>query len=309
LFNRGRELLEAGDTAQACDKFAESERLDPSSGTVLNLARCHELLGRSASAWAEYLLAARLARSQGRTAMAEEATLRAKELEPKLSYLTVQVVQRVRGLEVTLGGTQLDTTVLGTEIPMDPGVHVVVVRAPGFEPRSEDVNVLPSGDRKIVTIPALTPSKPAAAASATETAIHGEIKKQPKAPPDDGPRPPAGGSGSPWTIALGGAGVAALGAGVAFGFVAASKNEEARTLCGGRTVDCPHASIEKRNSAEVSANVGNVVGIVGIVNLGVAAYLFLKPGSAPRRAPAFGVRWDLRTRADAVHLSVLGELP
>ena len=37
LYREGRALMEKGDLDAACPKLAESQRLDPSSGTALNL--------------------------------------------------------------------------------------------------------------------------------------------------------------------------------------------------------------------------------------------------------------------------------
>ena len=42
LFEEGRRLLEAGRTDEACLKLAESLAQEMSSGTLLNLALCHE---------------------------------------------------------------------------------------------------------------------------------------------------------------------------------------------------------------------------------------------------------------------------
>ena len=47
-FDEARKLLKMGDTAAACDKLAESQRLEPAVGTLLNLATCYEKLGRTA---------------------------------------------------------------------------------------------------------------------------------------------------------------------------------------------------------------------------------------------------------------------
>jgi tetratricopeptide (TPR) repeat protein len=58
LFKQGRDAAKRGDHATACEKFAESYRLDPAPGTLLNLGDCKERLGMLASAWQYYTAAA-----------------------------------------------------------------------------------------------------------------------------------------------------------------------------------------------------------------------------------------------------------
>src|SRR5262245_40354409 len=51
LFREARKASRAGNYAKACPLFAESLRLDPGAGTLMNLADCEEHLGQIASAW------------------------------------------------------------------------------------------------------------------------------------------------------------------------------------------------------------------------------------------------------------------
>src|ERR1700684_2383602 len=91
LFKQGRDLMSAGNFALACSQFAESERLDPAPGTLLNLATCYERNGQVTSAWVTYKEAAMSARRADQTERARMARDKAAELEPNLPLLTIVV--------------------------------------------------------------------------------------------------------------------------------------------------------------------------------------------------------------------------
>src|SRR6266850_4767204 len=58
LFREGKRLLKEGKVSEACDKLAASERLESSTGALLNLGDCREKNGQLATAWAAFVKAA-----------------------------------------------------------------------------------------------------------------------------------------------------------------------------------------------------------------------------------------------------------
>jgi len=138
LFRQGREAADAGDHAKACEKFKESNRLDPALGTVFNIADCEEKLGRLATAWQLFQeVAQRLPASDERQGIAKE---RARTLEPRLPKLAVRLAPTAPPkTQVQRDGVELGAASLDTPLPVDPGPHSVTATAPDHEPRVFDV--------------------------------------------------------------------------------------------------------------------------------------------------------------------------
>src|SRR5262245_46719718 len=87
LFRQGKAEMAKGNFDKACPMFAESYKQDAAMGTLLNLALCHEAVGRIASAWGEWRAVEQQARAvvpprEDRIKMAKE---HAEKLEPRLS--------------------------------------------------------------------------------------------------------------------------------------------------------------------------------------------------------------------------------
>jgi hypothetical protein len=164
LYRQARDLMAAGKYDQACPKFAESQRLDPATGTLLNLAACHEKQGRLATAWLEYSDAQMAARRDARDDRVDYARTRAQELEPKLSRLTLSLASGAddAALSIELDGASVGRAVLGAPTPVDPGLHTVRVSAPGKKPWSASVQIGATADQQSLVIPALKTAPPEA---------------------------------------------------------------------------------------------------------------------------------------------------
>ncbi|MBW2457034.1 MAG: hypothetical protein JRI68_21140 [Deltaproteobacteria bacterium] len=160
LFRDGRELIHQGAIDEACDKFAASMRAEPSVGAHVNLARCRELQGRTATAHREYLAAAALADREGQGDRATAARQLAAKLEAKLSTLTITVTTPVPGLAVLDGGVAVADDRWGVATPVDPGDHHVEASAPGYASFATTVTVDADGDRRTVLVPMLQSGEP-----------------------------------------------------------------------------------------------------------------------------------------------------
>lgn len=185
LYRQARDLMAAGNYDEACPKLAESHRLDRATGTLLNLAACHERQGKLASAWLEFSDALPAARRDGRPDRAKFAEDHLADLEPKLSHLTVSVPTDADdpNLELALDDTPIGRASRGVPAPVDPGHHVVVAKAPGKQTWSRAVEIGLLADQETVTIPKLQDAPATVAAPSPAPAPSAAVGNAPIAAP------------------------------------------------------------------------------------------------------------------------------
>ena len=152
LFRDGRQLLKDGKRDEACERFQRSADLESKVGTLLNLADCREQQGRIATAWDDFTQAQALAARQN-DRRAVEAGRRASALEPRLSYMTIELPTELRpsGLAISRNGVAIAPAELNTTVPLDSGTYTIEARAPGFVTWSKRVE-LAEHDRSTVAV-------------------------------------------------------------------------------------------------------------------------------------------------------------
>ena len=269
LFVEGKSLLDAGKAKEACPKLEESMRLEQATGTLINLARCHEAIGKIATAWAEYKEVAVRSEREGNAARARGATELAAKLEGRVPHMSVAVTKPVAGMSVERDGRAVGEGSYGAFVAVDPGEHVVVAKAPGHREWSERVNVTGDAARVTVTVPAL--EEAAAPAPGGEGNTSGATS---------GGTAPSSRSSSNRTLgfALGGAGVAGVAIGTVFGILTLAKASDVKddpALCKG---GCTPAGREAADTATVFGVVSTIGFGLGVAGLGAGAVLLLTSG-------------------------------
>lgn len=143
LFKQGKELMDAGNVAEACPKLAASLRADRADGTMLRLALCYQQLGKWASAWALYKEALPRAEKAGRKDRVDMAKKGVEDTEPKLSRVTIDIkaLARIPGMEVKWDDTVLEEGAWGTPLVTDPGGHTLSIKAAGKKPYTQHVEI------------------------------------------------------------------------------------------------------------------------------------------------------------------------
>jgi serine/threonine-protein kinase len=247
LFDEGRALMEKRRFEAACAKFAESFGLDPGIGTQLNLAACYERVGRTASAWINFVEAAASARKAGQAQRVEVATQRAAALEPGLVRLTIVVAKPATGMAIRRNADVVGQAQWGTAVPVDPGKHSIRVEAPGKRPW-----------RKTVTVDASNPG--------VELEVPVLADAPPPPPPEVAEPTPTGSDASQMVagIALSGLGVGAVALGAGFGVAALGDNDESLRYClPADDNQCSPEGVALRDDAITSATISTVAFAAG----------------------------------------------
>lgn len=299
LFDAGRALMSDGNARDACPKFEESDRLDPSAGTLLNLGKCYEALGRTASAWAAYKRTVTVGKSTGQSRQVDAAVEFIGTLEPKLTKLVIEVTDPRDGLVVRrfddrAGSKAVVISEASRNVPLaiDPGEYRIEAEAPGFERWSATVRATGEGETASLKIPALVPTK-------------AKIES---------PTPPPRRNGAPGALGVAGvasasAGVVLLGIGTGLGIATldrASNAESNPTLCPKKRCSLSgQAYIENTKKlatgSTVSLAVGGAATAAGVVLLILDVDRRMRERSAPvRPAPlrSASADWGLALEGD-----------
>jgi hypothetical protein len=278
LFEQGKALMSAGKYAQACAKFAASNRTAPGTGTLLNLAVCHMKAGKLASAWVEFSNAADADRRAGDRQRLAFDESQMKALSAKLAHITIVVppAAQVSGLALTIDGAPLSSAAIGVPTPVDPGQHQIAARAPDHLRWYTSVNVANNGDNVTVKVPALASTAPSGTAAAAAP--------QPSRAPAGNASASGKGTRRVAAYVAGGVGVAGLGLGTFFGLKAFSDWHTRNENCpGGR---CNQAAVDAHDSAHSAAIASDISFGVGAAALAAGVYLWITSrGGSEERPP------------------------
>jgi len=267
LFRQAREEMKRGDAAAACPKFEESYRLDPSMGTLLNLALCEDALGHTATAWAklrQFLDSAPA--GDDRLAVARE---KLEKLETELPRLRLIIDPEGDQLTVQLDGVELRNASLSQAIPVNPGEHVVrVTRSTGES--NESIFRIQPAERltwRVSAPPRQAPSVPEQ--RAPSEAVTTTPSQAPKN--RNGERAVAYGFGA--------VGVAGLAASGVFGLMALSDRNTVREQCPNHECQS-QAGLDAAESGARNETIANVAFVVGALGLVTGGVLFWHSGRA-----------------------------
>ncbi len=142
-------LSQEGKCAEAVPHLEESLRLEVKAITLINLANCEEKIGKLAEAAGHWADARARAQIEDAQPIADEAEKRANALEPRLPKLTIVLTTPAKGATVIRDAIALGPASLGMALPVNPGEHVIVVRAPGHADSTTNVTIAEAEQKQI----------------------------------------------------------------------------------------------------------------------------------------------------------------
>lgn len=154
-FTEGRSLMAEGKLTEACRAFRESQRLEPRTTTLFNLADCEQKSGHFGTAWRLFARGEKdtaEAHDEALAAMHATAHARVAELDARASKLVISVDTHATGLEIRRDGEVVDPNELDRAIPIDGGAHTVVARAPGYDEWTTRFEIENEGKARSVAI-------------------------------------------------------------------------------------------------------------------------------------------------------------
>jgi len=262
LFQTAREAAARGDEVTACLRFAESYRLDPAPGTLLNVAHCEERQGKLATSYAD--LNQVLEHLPGGDFRVPYVRAQLASLKARVPTFTL-ILTAASGARVLRNDVELREASFGVPLPVDPGRHVFVVKAAGHRDGLQEVTIR-EGQHLSLTLTAGRPMSDESGGPATHDG-HEVSPSTPSLPATEGrgPRPLAVGA-----FALGGIGLV-TGAVTAWMFASAASTYRSHCDASG----CDEEGLSAASRGKTLNVVSPVAFGVGGVGLGLGTYLWL----------------------------------
>lgn len=289
----GLKLAQAGKCDEAIPKLERSEKLHHSAIVLSRLGECQVGAGKLVEGTEMLRKVLREPLPPNPSPALSKAYERAQIVldaaKPKIAGLTVSVAAPPGAeLRLMVDGSVVANTLMDTELPADPGDHVVEASAPGYLKASARVT-LGSADKKTVALklevdpnaPAPTAVGPAPEASAAPVAQAAPIQAdaQPTAPPE-APRKP---NKAPAYISWG-VGLVGVGVGTAFGVMAMKDKQDLNGQCPNNS--CMPTSGDAVDSAKQKGNISTIAFAVGGAGLVLGTVLYFTIGSSPSESHA-----------------------
>jgi hypothetical protein len=329
-FDRGRALMQAKKYAEACEAFAQSQKLDPGWGTLYNLARCQELDGKLASALALFRELARpdsypaqpgeVSPDRDR-ARRKDAGLRASALDKRVPRLRLTASDSPAGLAVTLDGVDV-TSRLGTDHPVDPGTHKIHATATARKPFDSTTEIRVDA-RTTTIVLELAPADEPPPVVTPPTEPHPtptdrgsrDVPVPPSAPesrptdshPSDEPPPTGRAPRATYGLITAATGGGLVITGLVFGQLARSRWQSAEDRCEGHI--CSNADTLNDglvDAARTRADISTALVIGGTAAIGVGAFLYFTAPSRTARSTPTALRLTPTAGPGAVSLTLDG---
>lgn len=157
----------------AASKLNDAIAVKDTPGLRFHLAHCEDKLGHLVEAMIHYDHARELIASGVKAPDVEEVLEPArKSLELRLPTLLLVVPAEIVNVQVELDGRVVARPLIGRAAPVNPGVHRIVVRAPGHVDYEEEVSILEGEKRRIsVDLPRAQPKQSITARPAEGAAV------------------------------------------------------------------------------------------------------------------------------------------
>lgn len=285
-FQRGKDLFAAKKYDEALAEFRGSSDIVASPNARFYAARCLRELGRLVEAYVEFGRASveareHLAEDPRYQKTADAAAAERDALAPQLGFVNVRVDHAEENSTLRVGSDEIRRGGWNEPIPVRPGQTEIVLETPSKKPLRVTVT-LAAGEKKTVGFDAASAESDAPAQVAPTQTVDAEPKSDRT-------------KLRPWAFVAGGVGAVGLITFAIFGSMSSSTFDDLKNACGNGP--CPanrQNDIDKGRSQQTVANVGLVLGVLGVAAGATLFVLSIPPKekkTEARAALVVGPQW------------------